>query len=158
MTATGECVHATAIALGGRAVLIRGAPGMGKSDLALRCLSLAPTALLPHAALLVSDDQVRLVTQNGKVLASAPAELKGLLEVRGLGIVRVPSVATAEVALIADLAQSGTIERMPDPWPVAEILGYQFPVLRLRPFEASAPVKLLLALCSPELPLPSNLT
>jgi hypothetical protein len=131
---------------------------MGKSDLALRCLSLAPTALLPHAALLVSDDQVQLKASGGKLFASAPAALKGLIEVRGLGIMHVAAAEIAEVALIADLVSPGTVERMPDPWPVAVILGYQFPVLRLSAFEASAPIKLLLALSSPELPLASNLT
>lgn len=158
MTVTDECVHATAIALGGRAVLIRGASGAGKSDLALRCLSLAPSRLLPHVADLVSDDQVRLRLQNGKIFASAPVELKGMLEVRGLGILRVPAVEMAEVVLIADLVASETVERLPDPWPVADILGHKVPVLRLWPFEASAPIKLLMALSSPELLLPSNLT
>src|SRR5689334_23520913 len=51
-----ENVHATAIALGGNAALIRGAPGSGKSDLALRCLAIAPTALVPCPASLVADD------------------------------------------------------------------------------------------------------
>ena len=158
MTVTDECVHATAIAAGGRAVLIRGASGAGKSDLALRCLSLAPTALLPLAAALVSDDQVRLKLQDGKIFASAPVELKGMLEVRGLGIMRIPSVEMAEVVLVADLVGSGTVERLPDPWPVADILGHKVPVLRLWAREASAPVKLLMALSCLELPLASNLT
>ncbi len=158
MTATGECVHATAIALDGRAALIRGAPGMGKSDLALRCLSLAPSRLLPHAAGLVADDQVRLHVRDGKLYASAPAGLAGKLEVRGLGIMRVPSVAEAEAALIVDLVAREAVERLPDPWPDAVILGFRFPVLRLWPFEGSAPIKLLLALSSPELLVSSNLT
>jgi HPr kinase/phosphorylase len=139
-------------------VLIRGASGVGKSDLALRCISLAPTALLPFAAALVSDDQVRLNLRDGKLLASAPAELKGKLEVRGLGIMHVPAIEMAEVALIADLVASGTVERLPDPWPVVDILGHKVPVLRLWAFEASAPVKLLLALSARELPPVSNLT
>ncbi len=158
MTLTDECVHATAIAAGGRAVLIRGASGAGKSDLALRCLSLAPTALLPFAAALVSDDQVRLRLQDGKIFASAPAELKGMLEVRGLGILRVPAVEVAEVVLIADLVASERVERLPDPWQLADILGHKIPVLRLWARETSAPVKLLMALSSLELPPASNLT
>ncbi len=159
MTVTGECVHATAIAAGGRAALIRGASGMGKSDLALRCLSLAPTALLPCAAVLVSDDRVWLHIRDGKIVASAPAKLKGRLEVRGLGIIRVPTIELAEVALIVDLAGRGeTIERLPDPWPVSLLLGLDVPILRLWAFEASAPVKLLMALSNRELPLVSSLT
>lgn len=159
MTVTDDCVlHATAIAAGGRAVLIRGASGAGKSDLALRCLALTPSALLPFAAVLVSDDQVRLKLRDGKIFASAPVELKGMLEVRGLGIMRVPAVEMAEVVLIADLVASGTVERLPDPWPVAVILGHTVPVLRLWALGASAPVKLLLGLSSPELPPVSKLT
>ena len=158
MTVTDDCVHATAIAANGRAVLIRGASGTGKSDLALRCLSLAPTALLPFAAALVSDDQVRLSLRDGKLFASAPAELKDKLEVRGFGIMHVTAVEMAEVALIAELIVSGTVERLPDPWPVVDILGHKVPVLRLLAREASAPVKLLLALSSVELPPVPNLT
>ena len=158
MTATSECVHATAVALGGRAALIRGASGSGKSDLALRCLSLAPSALLALPALLVADDQVRLHTLDGKVIASAPQGLESKLEVRGLGIMRVPSVPRAEVALIVDLVAREAVDRLPDPWPVAVILGHSFPLLRLWAFDASAPIKLHLALASPQLPPASNLT
>ena len=158
MTVTDECIHATAIAVGGRAALIRGASGMGKSDLALRCLSLAPSPLLVNSAVLVSDDQVRLRSRDGKIYASAPVELKGRLEVRGLGIMRVPAAETAEVALIIDLVAREAVERLPDPWPVTLLLGQSFPVLRLWAFEASAHVKLLLALSYRELPTVPNLT
>ena len=71
---------------------------------------------------------------------------------------RVPAVEMAEVVLIADLVASGTVERLPDPWPVAVILGHTVPVLRLWALGASAPVKLLLGLSSPELPSVSKLT
>ena len=60
MAAAPETIHATCIAVGGRAVLLRGPSGSGKSDLALRCLTLAPTPLTPLAAQLVADDRVVL--------------------------------------------------------------------------------------------------
>lgn len=144
-----ELVHATAIAVGGRAALIRGPSGAGKSDLALRCLALAPSALLPEAAQLVSDDQVQLEVRNGALHARAPATIARLIEVRGLGIHRLePWAAEALVTLAVDLLlpHDPAPERHPDPWPYVTLLGVALPLIRLRPFEASAPVKLLLAL------------
>jgi serine kinase of HPr protein (carbohydrate metabolism regulator) len=138
--------HGTAIALGGNAALIRGAPGSGKSDLALRCLAIAPTALIPSPTLLVADDRVHISRSGGRLKAEAPATIRGKLEVRGLGILSVPCVASAELALIADLTTPDRIERFPDPAPEAEIMGVRLPLLYLAPFEAAAPIKLLLAL------------
>ena len=141
-----ENVHATAIALGGNAALIRGAPGSGKSDLALRCLAIAPTALIPCPAALVADDRVDLSRSGDRILAEAPAAIRGKLEVRGLGILSVPCTASAEVVLIADITPLDKIERLPDPAPQAELLGVRLPLIHVAPFAASAPVKLLLAL------------
>lgn len=141
-----ENVHGTAIALGGKAALIRGAPGSGKSDLALRCLAVAPTALIPCPAALVADDRVDLRRSGDRILAEAPATIRGKLEVRGLGVLNVPSTASAEVVLIADLTALDKIERLPDPPPVTELLGVRLPLMHVAPFTASAPVKLLLAL------------
>lgn len=144
-----DLVHATAIALNGRAALIRGPSGAGKSDLALRCLALGPSPLLPGSAALVSDDQVQLEARSGALYARAPATIAHLLEVRGLGIQRLEATTgETRVALAVDLllAHEPAPERYPDPWPHMMLLGVELPVLRLRPFEASAPVKLLLAL------------
>jgi len=141
-----EQVHATAISAGGRAVLIRGPSASGKSDLALRCLALAPSALLPHAAELVADDQVELRLVHGRPVARAPTPIAGLIEVRGLGILSVPFRAEAEVVLVADLVAPGQVERYPDPSPVTRLLGADLAHVRIAPFEASAPVRLLLAL------------
>ena len=141
-----ENVHGTAIALGGKAALIRGAPGSGKSDLALRCLAVAPTALIPCPAALVADDRVDLRRSGDRILAEAPATIRGKLEVRGLGVLNVPSTASAEVVLIADLTALDKIERLPAPPPVTELLGVRLPLMHVAPFTASAPVKLLLAL------------
>ena len=138
--------HGTAIALAGRAVLIRGAPGSGKSDLALRCLAVAPTALIPSPVTLIADDRVD-IRRHGEVLrVEAPETIRGKLEVRGVGIVEVPVSASAELVLVADLTTPDKIERMPDPPPHTEIMGIRLPLIHLAPFEASAPVKLLLTL------------
>ena len=95
-------VHAACVEWLGAGVLIRGKSGAGKSDLALR--------LIDAGAALVADDQVLL--ENG--IASAPARLQGLLEVRGLGIVRLPFVEKTAVVLTIDLCSADEIERLPD--------------------------------------------
>jgi len=141
-----ESHHGTAIALAGNAVLIRGASGSGKSDLALRCLALAPTALIASPTMLVADDRVEITRKGERLAIEAPATIRGKLEVRGLGIVTVPFVASAELVLVADLVAPERIERLPDPAPVVELAGVRLPLLHISPFEAAAPVKLLLAL------------
>ncbi len=128
--------HATCIAIEGQAVLLRGASGSGKSDLALR--------LIDAGARLVADDQVRLRCRNGRLVASPPAALAGLLEVRGLAIVHLPYLDEAPVALVVDLVESGDVERLPEAEAV-ELAGVVLPLVRLAPFEASAPAKLRLA-------------
>lgn len=128
-------MHATCVALGEAAVLLRGASGAGKSDLALR--------LIEAGARLVADDQVELTAEGGRLVARAPAALAGKMEVRGVGIVPMAAVAAAPVALIADLAAAP--ERLPEPAQEA-ILGIAVPRIELAPFEASAPSKLRLAL------------
>jgi len=138
--------HGTAIALGARAVLIRGAAGSGKSDLALRCLAMAPTALIPIPAALVADDRIDITRAHARLMAAAPATIRGKLEVRGLGIMTVPHVESAELALVAELVAPEEVERFPDPTPQTDLMGVRLPLLRLAPFEAGAPVKLLLAL------------
>jgi len=149
-------VHATTIAAGGRAALIRGPSGAGKSDLALRCIAQAPTPLLPHRACLVSDDQTIIELKEGELFASAPPLLRGLLEVRGIGVVRIDDAARAAntpLVLAVDLVTAADpLDRLPDPWPRISILGIDLPLLRLRNDEPSAPVRLLLALASHSLP------
>ena len=149
-------LHASTIAAGDRAALIRGASGTGKSDLALRCISKAPTPLLPQQARLVSDDQTIIERSNGQLLASAPEQIAGLLEVRGIGILRVnDAVAPGKtpLALVVDLdEQAEKPERLPDPWPTVAILGVEVPLLRLRFNEVSAPERLLLAISCYSLP------
>lgn len=143
-------IHATAIAVGDRGVLIRGPSGAGKSDLALRCLAFGPSTLLRDTVKLVADDQVILRNDRSRILhrliATAPATLRGKIEVRGVGILEVAVRDEAEIALVADLAREGTIERYPDPWPKAIVSGVEVPLIRLLPFESSAPLKIFAAL------------
>jgi len=141
-----ENLHGTAIALGSNAAIIRGAPGSGKSDLALRCLAIAPTALIPCPTQLVADDRVEIARRGEHLLAHAPATIRGKLEVRGSGVVNVAYVTGAELVLVAELTTPDAIARLPDPAPSTEIMGIRLPVIHLAPFEASAPIKLLVAL------------
>src|SRR5262249_21856182 len=137
-------VHATAVALrhgkGWRAALLRGPSGAGKSDLALR--------LIETGARLVADDRTELVRQGRKVMASAPASIAGLVEARGVGIVKLGRdqlVKRAELVLLVDLASPERIERLPETT-MESVLGIDLPVVALAPFEASATAKLILAL------------
>lgn len=132
-------VHGTAIALGSEGVLLRGPSGAGKSDLALR--------LIDQGACLVADDQTELRREGTEIIMSVPATIAGQLEVRGLGIVAVPSVASAPLRLVVDLMPAEAIERLPLPRECS-FLGCVVPVVALAPFEASAPAKLRLALRS----------
>lgn len=151
-----DCIHATAIAVGNRGVLIRGSSGSGKSDLALRCLGLAPSTLLRNMVKLVADDQVILMSDptraSPQLIATAPPTLRGKLEVRGVGILEVGVTDEAEIVLVADLVDKGPIERFPDPWPKVVLLGLEIPVIRIFPFEASAALKLIAALGMAEPP------
>jgi serine kinase of HPr protein (carbohydrate metabolism regulator) len=139
-------VHATAVAIEGCAALIRGPAGAGKSDLALRCIAQPASGLLRAHAALVADDQVLLRIAAGRATAHPPEAIRGLIEVRGLGIVPVPYVAEARVCLLANLVEGCRIERLPEPDLHLEFHGISLPYMELSAFEASAPIKLLLAL------------
>ena len=141
MTITGAAapilVHATAIAIDGRAVLLRGPSGAGKSDLALR--------LIDAGARLVADDQVELRRAGGRVLVRAPAALAGLVEVRGVGILRLEPLREAALAMCVDLVPSAEVERLPEIC-CEDVLGLAVPSIAISPFEASAAAKLRFAL------------
>ena len=142
-----ELVYGTCVALGRTAALLRGPSGSGKSDLALRFLFLArrgPAAL--EAPILVADDQVLVRRDGRRLLAGAPETIKGKLEVRGVAIVEVKSLVEADLALVVDLVPGREIVRLPDEDASARILGVDLPRVRLSPWEASAPIKLVIAL------------
>ncbi|WP_340264506.1 HPr kinase/phosphorylase [Sphingobium mellinum] len=139
---TTETVHATSVAIDGRAVLLFGASGMGKSDLALR--------LIDRGATLISDDYTVVTLGNRGLQASAPATIIGKMEVRGMGVVDMPVVNHVRVALLIDLVQD--IQRMPPDPARRAIAGGDVPVVRIVPFEASAPIKVELALKTMGLP------
>ena len=143
---TRTIVHGTAVALGDRAALLRGASGRGKSDLALRAIGLPTSRFLESPIELVADDQVVVCRQGQQLMVSPPAGLEGLIEVRGLGVMTVPHRPSARLSVLVDLVEARSVERMPDPWPVDALLGVSLPVMRLAAFEAAAPLKLALAL------------
>lgn len=134
-----ELVHGTSVYLAGHGVLLRGPSGSGKSDLALR--------LIDGGARLIADDYTALRPGGGALVMSAPEEIAGRLEVRGLGIVTVPALAAARLSLIVDLTPPDAIERLPPPR-CADLGGLSFPVIALAPFQSSAPAKLRLAVAS----------
>ncbi|UYN94438.1 MAG: HPr kinase/phosphatase C-terminal domain-containing protein [Enhydrobacter sp.] len=138
-------IHATTVAFkstGGswRAALLRGPSGSGKSDLALRALE--------AGGRLVADDQTHVARKGRGLIATPPAALAGMIEVRGLGIVRLGRMkllSRAAVGLLVDLVPADRIDRLPEARHEA-LLGVDLPVLALAPFEASAAAKLRLAL------------
>ena len=132
-------IHGTTVLLNGRAVMIRGGSGSGKSDLALR------------GAQLLSDDDTDVVLRDGGVVASTPPNIAGLIEVRGIGLVAMPHATEAPLALIVALLPEGEAppERYPAEPRAVRLCGQDVPILTLRPFEASAPIKVELALDRP---------
>jgi serine kinase of HPr protein (carbohydrate metabolism regulator) len=141
---SGESVHASSVAVGGRAVLITGPSGSGKSDLALR--------LLDRGFTLVSDDQTIVRRDGDRLIASAPAQIAGKLEVRGIGIVDMESREDVPVALIVELTSN--IDRLPDENRQRLVLGVTLPVVSIDAMTASAPSKIALALDRMGLRLP----
>jgi HPr kinase/phosphorylase len=129
-------LHGSCVALDDEGVLILGPSGAGKSDLVLR--------LIRQGWSLVADDQVELASQDGRLLAEAPPALRGMLEVRGLGLFRDLAVAgPTRLRLVVQLAAAPA--RLPEPAHYAA-LGYRLPLVTLRALEPSLPDKVALAL------------
>jgi hypothetical protein len=135
-------VHAACIAIGGRGVLLIGKSGAGKSDLALR--------LIDEGARLVADDRTILYAVRGALHAKAPASIRGLLEVRGIGIVKLPARRSVKIALVVRLGRQGA--RLPHPsfYRVPAGLGRVRPIpqIALNARFASAPAKIRAALAA----------
>ena len=130
-------VHATCVSLYGAGLIIRGPSGAGKSDLALR--------LIDRGERLVADDRVDLLVSDNGVIARAPETLAGLLEVRGLGILRVPVLEATVVRLVVKLVNHKNVPRLSDRR-MTNLIGMDVPTVTLDPFEASAVTKVRLAL------------
>jgi HPr kinase/phosphorylase len=125
-------VHASAVLVGSRAVLIRGPSGSGKSRLAFDLILAGRSGQLPPA-ILIGDDRVHLDTDGGNLMVRPAPELAGLIEIRGLGIRRIEHVGQAEVGLVVDLAAEDA-----DRLPAAEALttlveGVELPRIPVNP-------------------------
>ena len=143
MTEAIKLIYGTCVALGRTTAILQGPSGSGKSDLALRFTLQTPAEL---GAALVADDQVRIEAREGKLFASPPPSLAGKIEVRGVGIVTLAFQSEAELKLVAQLAETDDVPRLPADLYAAPLCGIALPLIHLAPFEASAALKLRLAL------------
>ncbi len=128
-------IHGTCVEVDGLGVLLCGPSGCGKSDLALR--------LIDGGARLVADDYTELSLAGATISARAPETIKDLIEVRGVGVLKIGAALQAELGLVIDLVASDAIERLAEDDSM-DLLGLQIPRFRLTPFEASAPAKVRL--------------
>ena len=131
-----ETIHASTVSTDGRAVLMSGPSGSGKSDLALR--------LLDRGFTLVSDDQTIVRREGDRLVSRAPPTIKGKLEIRGIGIVDMDTVADVPVALYVELTSE--IVRLPDDRRERPVLGVNLPLISVDAQTASAASKVALAL------------
>lgn len=123
MSGAGAAYQATAVAIDGRALLIEGAPGSGKSSLAL--------ALIDRGAQLIGDDSVMLECMGDRVRVCPHPNTRGLLEVRNLGLVAMPVVDGAPVGLVVRLDE--TAPRFIEQAETAVLAGMAVPLVRLWP-------------------------
>jgi HPr kinase/phosphorylase len=132
-------VHASAVLVGTRAVLIRGPSGAGKSHLAFDLILAGRSGQIPHAVL-VGDDRVHLDASRGQLVVRPAHELAGLIEIRGLGIRRCDFAEEAIVGLIVDL-RAPDAERLPPPEALqANIYGIKIPRIPIGPDYAALPL------------------
>ena len=137
MSPAARLIHrASAVSIKGRAVLIEGPPGSGKSSLAL--------ALIDRGAVLIGDDGVSLTPRDGQLYASPPPNIAGLLEVRNLGLLQFPTVSDVRVALVVRIDEAA--ERYIEAAELTERAGAELPLIRLWPSETAPALKTELAL------------
>lgn len=129
-------LHASCVSIGGRAVLITGPSGAGKSDLSLR--------LIDRGATLVADDYTLVRCDGTGLIARAPETIAGQIEVRGIGILSVAHQDDVPVGLIVLLGKA--VDRMPEPDATSDVFGVAVPAINIEAHEASAPIKVELAL------------
>lgn len=137
--------NVSCVSLGGRAILISGPPGSGKTSLAL--------ALIDRGAELVGDDGVSLHIADGLVIASPPPQTAGKIEVRNVGIVDLPATS-APLALVLDLTENAP--RYPLEERSREILGIPIPLIQFRPGDAIQGLRAQYALDKHGLRVPSR--
>jgi serine kinase of HPr protein (carbohydrate metabolism regulator) len=131
-------IHASAVLVGTHAVLIRGPSGAGKSRLAWALIETAAQGVLPFARL-VGDDRVLVEAHHGRLVVRPAPELAGLLEIRGLGIRRLPYESCAVLGLAIDLAAADA-DRLPAQEALrTEILGITLPRLPVAPSQPALP-------------------
>lgn len=151
---TAPTIHASAVLVGARAVLIRGRSGSGKSRLALELIETARAGRLRFARL-VGDDRVHLEAAGGRLLVRPAATLAGLIEVRGVGILRLAYEPEAVVGLVVDLDADG--ERLPPSGQqVVEVDGITLPRLAVASGTSALPLLLAVLTSSPHGPAPPD--
>ena len=132
MTSPTPC-HATSVVFCGNGLLLTGISGSGKSDLALR--------IMDAGGSLISDDYTVLTVTEHQLIASPPETIKGMMEVRGVGLLKVPTIRSARIDVMVICQTKESIERLP-PVIHTQIQGIQLRQLNLYPFESSAVAKL----------------
>jgi HPr kinase/phosphorylase len=137
--ATRTLLHASCVEISGTGVVLVGPSGSGKSDLALR--------LIDGGAQLVADDRVVVERQDDRLVARPPEAVAGLIEVRGLGIMRVGHAASSHLGLVVALGGERTPQRLPER-ATCQVLGVALPYLDLDPRAPSACAKIRLALAA----------
>jgi HPr kinase/phosphorylase len=130
-------VHGTVVAFRGEGILLRGPSGSGKSDLAFRLSALGCG--------IVADDQAEIDQRSGRPFARAVEPITGLLELRGLGLIRIAPADPVPLRLVVDLVPRLEVPRMPEPETV-KVGGAELPLVRLHAFDSSTPLKVLKAL------------
>ena len=130
-------IHATCISIKKKGVLFLGKSGTGKSDMALKMIAYCQ-------ARLVADDRVDLRSYKDRLMATCPEKIKNLLEVRNVGIINLKAVKSAFVELAVELTTAQQ-ERLPEQ-KFYEFEDIKIPLIKLNPFENSAPAKILAAL------------
>lgn len=147
-------IHASAVLVGASAVLIRGPSGAGKSQLAFGLIDAARSGRLRFARL-IADDRALIETHHGRLVVRPAPALAGLIEMRGIGIRRLPFEAMGVVSLVVDLAASDA-PRMPEPVAAAtEINGILLPRLGVAPEHEALTTVIACFSTGPRVPTPT---